>query len=271
MDEKIKNIQNTASHRKSSKIIFMLGVIGVFVLALSIVISIVLLLFPVNDFEVTGDSRYDYAQIIEASGIKKGARLYYVNEEKAERKILSQMPYLESVKVTSYFPNRVKIEIKEFEDIYLVKHELGFCYVNGDFEILEIVEGAPSYEKFTGIFVKLEGVLTGEIGAKYSGDDVQRVKALVLLLKEYGFYEYLDIIDVDDKYNNSFVVDKKIKFILGAMTDIEEKIEVSFKVCFSDNFKREENYIIDSTDKKRVVLRYITDEKIREEFDFCEK
>lgn len=270
MNDKIENKENITTHKKSSKIILAIMVAGAFVLALSIVISIVLLFFPVNDFEVTGDSRYDYAQIIDASGIKHGARLYYVNESKAEKRILQQMPYLESVKVTSYFPNRVKIEIKEFEDIFLTRHERGFCYVNGDFEVLEIVETAPSYDKFMGIFVKLEGVISGEIGTVYQGDDAERAKELVILLKEYGFYEYLDIVDVEDKYSNSFTVSKKIVFVLGSMTDIGEKIDVSFKVCFSDNFKRNENYVIDSTDKKRVVLRYISDDNIREEYDFCE-
>ena len=90
-------------------------------------------------------------------------------------------------------------------------------------------------------------------------------------LKENGFYEYLNIIDVEDKYTISFIINKRYKFVIGAMTDISEKIDVSFKVCFSDSFKREENCIIDASDKKRVILRYISDEIIREEFDFCEK
>lgn len=271
MDEKLnKREEERPAHKRSSKIIFVLGVIVAFVLALSVITSILLLLFPVGEFDVVGDSRYTYADIIEASGISKNARLYYVNEKKAEQRILAAMPYLESVTVTSYFPNRVKIEIKEFEDIYLVKHTNGFCYVNGSFEILEIVENAPSFERFSGIFVKLENETLGEIGTTYQGEDAERAKELVRYLKEYGFYDYLDIIDVEQKYNNAFVIAKRFKFVIGAMTDIGEKIDASFKVCFTDSFKREENCIIDATDKKRVVLRYITDEIIREEFDFCQ-
>ncbi len=270
MDEKLnKREEERRTHRKSSKVIFALGIITAFVLALVLITSIVLLIFPVGEYDVVGDSRYSYADVIKASGISKYARLYYVNEKKAEERILAAMPYLESVTVTSYFPNRVKIEIKEFEDIYLAKHESGFCYVNGSFEILEIVEEAPSFDGFSGIFVKLENEISGEVGAVYGGEDAERAAELVVLLKEYGFYDYLDIIDVERKYDNSFIIAKRFKFVIGAMTDIGEKIDASFKVCFTDSFKREENCVIDATDKKRVVLRYVTDEIIREEFDFC--
>ena len=80
----------------------------------------------------------------------------------------------------------------------------------------------------------------------------------------------MNIVDVSKKYDISFVIEKKFQFVIGSMSDVGEKIDVSFKVCFTDDFKREENCIIDSSDKKRVILRYVTDEIIREKFDFCE-
>lgn len=271
MEDKINKIKEVfLGHRKESKIIFACAAILAFVLVISITVSIILLLFPVVEIEVSGDSRYSYTEIIEASGVKKGARLYYVNENKAENKTLEKLPYLESVEVNSYFPNRVKIEIKEFEDIYLVSHEDGYCYVNGKFEILEVVEETSSFEELSDVFVKLEQNLSGEIGDTYEGEDSKRANELVGYLKEYGFYQHLNIVDVSKKYDISFVIEKKFQFVIGSMSDVGEKIDVSFKVCFTDDFKREENCIIDSSDKKRVILRYVTDEIIREKFDFCE-
>ena len=258
------------AHRRESKIIFLIGCVIALVLAISLIVSLILLFFPVVEIEVVGESRYSYAEIIEATGVKVCGRLYYLNESKAERKALEKLTYLEDVEVNSYFPNRVKIEIKEFDDVYLVEHERGYCYVNGGFEILEIIESAASYEKFMGKFVRLEQKLTGEVGSTYEGEDAARAAELAEYLKVYGFYQYLNVLDVSQKYNISFVVEKRYKFVIGSMTDVEEKIDVSFKVCFTDNFKREENCIIDSSDKKRVVLRYVTDEMISEEFDFCE-
>ena len=271
MEEKIKNNENTApEHRKESKIILALSAIFVFLLAISVAVALILLIFPVTEIEVSGDSRYSYTEIIEASGVKKGARLYYLNERKAERKALEGLPYLESVEVNSYFPNRVKIEIKQFDEIYLLYHENGYCFVSDDFEILEVVESKSSFDEFSGIFIKLEQKLAGEIGERYEGADIDRAKELIAHLKEYGFYQYLNIVDVSKKYDMSFVINKRQQFVIGAMTDVGEKLDASFKVCFTDNFKRDANCIIDSSDKKRIVLRYVSDEIIREAFDFCE-
>lgn len=268
--EENKRKEEKREHRLGSKIIFISLVIGAFLLALGLVVSLVLLLFPVREIEVEGDSRYAYSEIIDVSGIKTGARLYYVNEKKAQSRILENLPYLESVEVNSYFPNKVIIKIKQFDTIYLVKHECGFCYVNDEYEILEIVEKAPSFEDFSGICIKLENAISGEIGDVYDGEDSKRADDLIKYIKQYGFYQYLNIVDVEQKYNNAFVVGKQFKFIIGAMADVEEKIDASFKVVNSGGFKRDKNCVIDTTEKKKVVLRYIDDENIRKEFNFCE-
>ncbi len=272
MEEKInQNEENLKKHSLASKLIFAIALILAAAIILGIISTGILLCFPVKQIEVSGDSRYTYSEIIEASGIKSGARLYFLNEKKAERALLASFPYLKDVKINSYFPNRVKIDIEEFEDIYLVPHVNGFCYVNGDFEILEIIESAPEYERFSGIFIKLEFPIEGEIGALSMNDDAQRATELIEFIKEYGFYSHLNIVDVENKYDNAFIVDKQYKFIIGSMTDISEKIDVAFKVCFSNSFVKENNAIIDATDKKKVTLRYVDDENIRLEFDFCQK
>ena len=265
-----KNVSQRAQHRRSSEIIFLLGVIFVFLIILSLIISIILLLFPVKEIEVSGDSRYSYSEIIGASGVKINSRLYFINEDGAERAILESMPYLEDVSVNSYFPDRVKIEISEFKDIYILKHENGYCYVNGDFEILEVASSISDYDSFSGIFIKLENAISGNVGDRYEGEDMKRAVDLISHIKKHGFYKYLNIVDVEEKYNVAFVFEKKYKFVLGAMIDIDEKIEASFKVCFDNSFKMEEKCTVNSSDKKRVIVRYIDDATLMQEFDFCE-
>ena len=203
MEENLnKTKEENVKHKRASKVIFALAVIVSIALVLAIICAVVLLFFPVTEIEVVGDSRYTYAEIIEASGIKEGNKLYYLDEEKSENAILSAFPYLASVEIHSYFPNRVKIEIEEFDDIYLVGHANGFCYVNSDFEILEIVQEAPSYERFSGVFIKLEKNVEGEIGTIHRSEDAQRALDLIAIIKEYGFYSNLNIVDVHNKYDN---------------------------------------------------------------------
>ena len=266
---KEKAVKN--QHKRASKVIFILGIIIAAVLILALVTSIILLFFPVSEIEVVGDSRYNYSDIIESSEIENGDRLYFLDKEEAQEKILNSHPYLKSVTINSYFPNRVKIEIEEFEDIYLVPHTDGYCYVNSNFEILEIISEAPEYERFSGIFIKLEKCAEGNIGDIYESEDTKRASDLIEIIRKYGFYGDLNIVDVRNKYDNAFVVANKYKFVVGAMTDISDKMDIAFKACISDSFKRENNAIIHATDNKKVVLRYVSDENIRQEFDFCNK
>ena len=254
--------ENKKEHRSLSKVIFVGVIILAFLLVLAILTSIVMLFFPVKQIEVEGDSRYAYSEIIEESGLKIGNRLFYANKSKAENKILQSFPYLESVTVESYFPNKIKITIREFSDIYLLRHERGFCYVNGDFEILEIIDHTTTFDEFSGIYVKLENVVSGEIGDVYSGEDSDRAKELIEYIKQYGFYQYLNIVDVDNRYDNSFVVGKKYKLVIGSMADVEEKVENIFKVVFSDTFNRNQSCIIDATNKKNVVYGPLNEENI---------
>ncbi len=272
MEENLNNKkEENVKHKRGSKVIFALAVIVAVALVLTLVTALVLLFFPVSDIEVVGDSRYTYSEIIDASGIKEGNRLYYLDEAKAEDAILKAFPYLKSVEIHSYFPNRVKIDIEEYEDIYLVNHTNGFCYVNSDFEILEIVQDAPSYERFTGVFIKLEKNVESEIGSFHKSEDAKRAIDLIEIIKKYGFYSELNIVDVHNKYDNAFVVGKKYKFVVGAMTDIAEKMDAAFKVVLSNSFEKKKNAVIDATDKKKLALRYVNDENIRIEFDFCQK
>lgn len=247
--------------------------IALLTLASAVLIScaVLLFLFPIQKIEILGNSRYSYSDIIEISDIEIGDRLYYLDSEGAEDRILQAFPHLESVSVHSYFPNRVKIEIEEYKDIYITYHTNGFCYLNNNFEVLEIIEGEFDFACFSGVFIEFENCISEDVGEAYFGDDALRAKELIEYLKNYGFYRYVNIIDVKEKYNNSFIVDKKHIFIMGSMTDIENKIEASFKVCFSDSLKHDKNYQIDATNKNKLVLAYKTEEYIRSKFNFCKK
>ena len=97
MEEIKKRKEEKIEHKQASKVIFISCVVLTFLLALGFLTSLALLLFPVKRIEVVGDSRYAYSEIIEVSGIKNGMRLYYVNGNKAENRILSSMPYLQNV------------------------------------------------------------------------------------------------------------------------------------------------------------------------------
>lgn len=258
-------------HKLASRAIFIALIVLLLIFVVALTVAFMLLFFPVTVIEVEGESRYSYSEVIEMSDIGLGDRLYYVDKEGAENRLLSAFPYLKSVRVHTYFPNRVKIEIEEHDEIYLVFHESGFAYLGENFEILEIKDDAPEYDSFSEIFIDTSEHISGEVGERCMSEEMETARELIYHIKKNGFFQYLNIISVKNKYDLYFIAGKKYKFIIGAMSDIDEKLSTSYRVCLSDSFKRNECSEVNSTDRKRVFVRYIGKEDILKEFDFCQR
>ena len=79
--------------------------------ALISVILVVRSFMRVSEIEVTGYSSYSSEDIITATGIKMGDKLYSIDKSEIERNIMRDCPYVSSVNVKLRFPNTVKIDL----------------------------------------------------------------------------------------------------------------------------------------------------------------
>lgn len=225
---------------------------------------IALAFFTVEEIEVIGDSIYSYSEIISAAEIHESESLYYLDTNSVEKAIIEELPFINKVSVQSYFPNRVVISVEGCDEIYITEHERGYCYISKDFRILEITD----INRADAIFIKLPVKLTGSVGETELAENSGLAIKMLEYLKNYGFYHGLCSVDVRDRHGVSFVFDGKYRIVIGAMTDVGEKMDASYRVCFSDSFKRDACCIINVTDKKAVFLRYVDEEVIKKELDF---
>ena len=84
------------------------------VMAALAVVSLLLVVrrvLPVREFSVEGISPYESAEIVAASGVKRGDLLYSLDEEEIEARILERCPYLVSVKLEPVFPGKLRFEV----------------------------------------------------------------------------------------------------------------------------------------------------------------
>ena len=87
-------------------------------------------LFGIRYFEVVGVTTYEYTDIVNASSLKRGDKLYSIDKEKAVANILEACPYLESVKITTKFPNTVRFSLEE-------KSPSWYIDISGDYYVLD--------------------------------------------------------------------------------------------------------------------------------------
>ena len=263
--------EKLASHSRASVAVFSLVCFVAFIIAVSILVCIILLFFPVSIIEIEGDSRYSYSEIIEVSGVEEGNRLYFIDVERAEKKVLDSCPYLAEANVEICFPNRVIINIREHDNVFAVEHRNGIAYLDPRFRVIEIASDKPDYQYFNATFIKLSYIAENALGENLDGEEIDRANSIVAVLEKYSFLSEINIINVADKYSGYVVADEKIKMIFGSMADIEEKMEYCREVVLLETIPDGMALLFTSIDGSSAFVRTVDEKIIRDEFDFCKK
>ena len=68
-------------------------------LTLLCLVKVILGFMPVKHFTVKGETHYDISEIISASGIRSGDKLYKIDEKEAAQKLVKGCPYIKKVKI----------------------------------------------------------------------------------------------------------------------------------------------------------------------------
>ena len=256
-DVPARELAGIYAHKRATKFIFALLVLLVVAIILWAVVSLVLLFFSVEEIAVYGDSRYTDEEIILSSGIEIGDRVYYLNEKKAKDALLSAYPYLEDVEIKGYFPNKAVIEIKEYDTVYITEHESGFCCFNEYFEIIEIVDKLPDLLNSGHIRLYLENTLSGNVGDSIPQDQSELIENTMESLEGFEEIDRLNRIDLRDRHNIAIVFAHNCRIIIGGAQGANEKLALALRIYNSGDFNKNDYSIIDVTNDKKVVLRYV--------------
>ena len=132
-----KKLKDLLKSKRTKKVLFTVACL----LAALVVFQLFLLIFSVSEFEIEGDTKYTLNEIINAAGIRKGDRLYAIDEDEVEERLLERCPHIESVSVEQHFPDTVCFVIKERgsgwylqvgEDLYALDYDLTVLMESSD-------------------------------------------------------------------------------------------------------------------------------------------
>lgn len=79
--------------------IFIISALVLFILSRTV-------LFRINEFVITGNEKYSSAQILSAGNLSTGKNMYNINTDKAERKIMETLIYIENISVKRKLPDQ---------------------------------------------------------------------------------------------------------------------------------------------------------------------
>ncbi len=183
---------------------------------------------PLKSAVLSGVTNYDAAELLGHAGIKTGDRLYEIDLEDAEKKMLSECPYLESVELERSFPDVLIIRVTE-------KIPQWYIEVSGDYYALDtdflVIQESVSNERLVNLGVpklvlpNLRSAICGEL-PDFGKDETEIKKALEVVYAVLGtaFKSRLTLVDIESRFDVNIEVDGKYEVYMGDCTNIEEKL-----------------------------------------------
>ena len=148
------------------KLISMAAVVVAVFLGLSV-------FFRVDTITVAGADKYTPWMIRQASGVETGDALLSISEARVASRIISDLPYIDEVKVSRKLPGTVEIQVTELQVTYSIEDENGgWWLIASSGRAIEAV----SLEKAMG-YTRVEGLA---IRTPTAGEQVQALPGKII-------------------------------------------------------------------------------------------
>ena len=136
---------------KRGRFLLHLATVAAVVLAVVLGMSI---FFKVENVQVSGNRKYSAWEVSEASGIEMGSNLMTISRAQIGGSIISNLPYVDTVRVGINLPDTVNIEITELDVVYSIQDADGnWWLMNTEGKIVDQVNGvtAEGYTQVLGV------------------------------------------------------------------------------------------------------------------------
>lgn len=255
-----------------NRLLLQLSVVAAVVIALFLSLS---LFFKVDTITVGGNESYSIDTIMEASGIKRGDNLLSINDAKVSSLIITELPYVKSVRIGIKLPGTVNIEIEELDVVYAIADEGGIWWLmTSQGRVVEMTDEAGASERtkiqgvtITGAIPGLQAKAKEEVPTSTDPSGVtvtqpvtisaaQRLDVALTILQ---YLEHNDIlgqmayIDVSNMGSLQLQYGQRFRIKLGDTSDLRYKIELA--VAAIDQLEEHDKGILDITflDRDEVV------------------
>lgn len=211
------------------------------VLAALVVFRLFLLVFPVRQFELAGDTHYDINEIVDASKIRSGTPLYAINKSKAEKNIIEGCPYVKSVKIKQKFPNKVRLEIEERVAGWYI--QVGTDFYALDYDLKVLLETYQEDDlKVRGLtkleLPELESVIVGEYPSFGNGDELLISETLKIIdsIRNHEIKEIITYLNLQNRFQIKLTVKETFDVNFGDMNDAQTKFAMIKRIVHESEF-----------------------------------
>ncbi len=222
----------------------------------------------IKNFEIVGVSRYDERDIINASLLKRGDRLYTLDLDLVEEQILSECPYLESVEVTARFPNTVRFSVEERTPQWYIDLAGDYYVLDADLVVMTEVASEEMLLKegvtkltLPNVTRVMRGELPefGTVEGVRDETEIRKTLELISTVRRTTFKARISALDLSNRFDIKMTVDGSYFVSLGDMSSFDAKLREVEAILNSDRAKQYPSANIDvSTDGVPASFKPIT-------------
>lgn len=201
-------------------------------------------------------SYYSRSELIEASGVGYGDKLYGLKPDSVEATILAECPYIESVSVKQSFPNKLVFSVVE-------KTPQWYIEVTGDYYVLDtdlVVLGESTNEetlKTSGLtrleLPNVKRVVLGELPV--FGEDeleIKRTCELINTVRQHPLKLRITALDISNRFAITLTVRDTYEAYCGDMSNMKSKLDAIEDVLTLDFCSRFSGADIDASSPSTV-------------------
>ncbi len=203
--------------------------------ALVVVFRLFLLVFPIKQFTIEGDTQYDINEIIDAADIRSGQRLYAIDKKEAAQKIIEECPHVKSVKIKQKFPNTVCFVIEERVAGWYV--QVGDDFYALDYDLKVLLESYDEQSmKDRGltklVLPELQTAVSGEYPTFGNGDEylIAETLKIIDIIRNQPIKERLTYLNLENRFEIELTVSDKYMVSFGDFESYKLKIEMIEKL-----------------------------------------
>lgn len=238
--ETAKRLKKLVENKTARKIFL----IAACVIALLLVLRVFLLVFSVDEFEIEGDTKYTLNEIVNAAGIKKGDRLYAIDEDEVIDRIMKGCPYIESVSVERKFPDTVCFVVEERGSGWYL--QVGDDYYALDYDLKVIMESSDesvmTKRNLTKLVLpNLQSALaqTGEVPEFGGGDErlISETLRVIDTIRTHKLKDRITYLNLENRFEIKMVIDETYEVDFGDMGDANKKFDM-IEMVIADNVEK---------------------------------
>lgn len=207
-----------------------------------------------NGDTLPGSSCYSSEEIIRVSGVETGDSLVLVSKKNTKESIEKLLPYIGNVKVQRRYPSTLRLVVEDTSAVYALDSGGGYTILNEEFKVLGVTEKMPKGSaKIIGI-----SMVNAEIGTIAEFTDETYKTRLETIREKCELSGVTDItrINIENIANVSITIDSRFTFILGTLTQLEEKLSMAVRTMENESANNQDaKIIIDVKDPERSYVR----------------